>query len=121
MSNIDKAVIDELFSDVEEVKLRHSDEEVQNAATNGADRMRALRDQIAIAKENLAAVQAEAMALRNSQEDLYEDLDFTQQSVHDGPANRLTRQAEDLEATADELYSAIDALSYILLFRFKEV
>jgi len=118
---MDTAVIDELFSDVEEVKLRHSDEEVQNAAADGAARMRALKEQIAVAKENLAAVQAEAMALRNSQEDLYEDLDFTQQSVRDGAASDLTRQAEDLEATAEELYSAIDALSNILLFRFKEV
>ena len=117
---MDKAVIDELFSDAEEVKLRHSDEEVQTAADSGADRMRALQEQIRVAKENLAALQAEAMTLRNRQEDLYEDLDFSQQSMQNGPANRLTRQAEDLEATADELYTAIDALSNILLFRFKE-
>jgi predicted nucleic acid-binding Zn-ribbon protein len=118
---MDKAVIDELFSDVEEVKFRHSDEEVQEAAAKGSERMSALRDQIAVAKENLAAIQAEAMALRNRQEDLYEDLDFTQQSARGGAADALTRQAEDLEQTADELYSAIDALSNILLFRFKEV
>ena len=49
------------------------------------------------------------------------NLDFTQQSVRDGAASDLTRQAEDLEATAEELYNAIDALSNILLFRFKEV
>ena len=118
---MDKAVIDELFSDAEEVKYRHSDEEVQNAATDGAERMRALKERIAVAKENLASMQAEAMALRNSQEDLYEDLDFAQQSAPNGAAIDLTRQAEDLEATAEELYSAIEALSNILLFRFKEV
>ncbi len=118
---MDKAVIDELFSDVEEVKYRHSDEEVQKAAEEGAAKMRVLKEQIAAARENLAAVQAEATALRNRQEDLYEDLDFTQQTVPDGAAVDLTRQAEDLEATAEELYSAIDALSNILLFRFKEI
>jgi len=118
---MDKSVIDELFSDVEEIKPRHTDEEIQNAASNGAERMRELKAQIQVAKENLAAVQAEAMSLRNSQEDLYEDLDFSQQSIQGGPANDLTRQAEDLESTAEELYNAIDALSNILLFRFKEV
>ncbi|MBR1470936.1 MAG: hypothetical protein IJ600_04765 [Lachnospiraceae bacterium] len=117
---MDKAVIDELFSDAEEVKFRHSDEEVQKAAMDGGDRMRALRERIAVAKENLAAVQAEAMALRNRQEDLYEDLDFTQQNDKNGPANTLTRQAEDLEAAAEELFGAIDALSNILLFRFRD-
>ena len=118
---MDKAVIDELFSDVEEVKYRHSDEEVQKAAEEGAAKMLVLKEQIAAARENLAAVQAEATALRNRQEDLYEDLDFTQQTVPDGAAVDLTRQAEDLEATAEELYSAIDALSNILLFRFKKI
>ena len=118
---MDKAVIDELFSDVEEVKYRHSDEEVQKAAEEGAAKMHALKEQIAAVRDNLAAIQAEATALRNRQEDLYEDLDFTQQSVPDSAAVDLTRQAEDLEATAEELYSAIDALSNILLFRFKEI
>ena len=55
---MDKAVIDELFSDAEELKLRHSDEEVQTAADSGADRMRALQEQIRVSKENLAALQA---------------------------------------------------------------
>ena len=56
---MDKAVIDELFSDVEEVKFRHSDEEVQEAAAKGSERMSALRDQIAIAKRK-AGISARA-------------------------------------------------------------
>ena len=55
----------------------------------------------------------------DSLEDLYDDLDFSQQTIPGGPAAEISDKADEFRSAAAELDEAVDALSDMLIFRFK--
>lgn len=117
---MDKAVIDELFEDADKASAyRHTDEELrakigesENDAKDVTGRIEAIRDELKQLQNKLGTHADEL-------EDLYDDLDFSQQTLAGGPASDISDKADEFRSAAENLDEAIDALSDLLLFRFK--
>ncbi|MCR5250190.1 MAG: hypothetical protein K6E50_06260 [Lachnospiraceae bacterium] len=114
---MDKEVIDELFSEEAEAQLRHDEGEL--AEVLGQKRAAAAERlaRIAELKEELARLQDDFLSDGESLQDLYDDLDFSQQSLPVGTA--VDDLAEEMCRAADDLDAPVDALSDLLLFRFR--
>ena len=114
---MDKAVIDELFAEGEgQENPRHSSAELSETLQKSLEQCRDHLKQIGELKAALIELQDTMREEGNALQDLYDDLDFGQQSAADGVA--LDRCADELESAADELDTAVDALSDLLIFRF---
>ena len=117
---MDKAVIDELFEDEDRVSaFRHSDEELRTVLGGSENDAVAIMDRIEAIKDELKDLQAQLAAEADELEDLYDDLDFSQQTLSGGPATDISDTAEEFRNASNELDVAIDALSDMLIFRFK--
>ncbi len=114
---MDKAVIDELFAEGEgQDSPRHSSAELAETLKSTTEKCSAHVKRITELKEALITLQDEMRDEGNALQDLYDDLDFGQQSAAEGVA--LDRYSDELESAADELDAAVDALSDLLIFRF---
>lgn len=114
---MDKAVIDELFADGEgQDSPRHTGAELSETLQKSREQCSAHLQRIDELKAALLELQDTMREEGNALQDLYDDLDFGQQSAADGVA--LDRCADELETAADELDTAIDALSDLCIFRF---
>ncbi len=117
---MDKAVIDELFEDADQANvLRHSDEELKAELNESASAAKAVMERITSIRDELKELQIQLGGRADELEDLYDDLDFSQQTLAGGPAAEISDTADEFRSAAGELDAAIDALSDLLIFRFK--
>ncbi len=118
--DMDKAVIDELFEDDDKNKIfRHSDDEIRAELAESAAAAGGLMERIAAIRDELKSLQTQMGTEADALEDLYDDLDFSQQTLAGGPAAEMSDKADEFRSAAAELDAAIDALSDMLIFRFK--
>ena len=118
--DMDKAVIDELFEDDDKNKIfRHSDDEIRAELAESAAAAGGLMERIAAIRDELKSLQTQMGTKADALEDLYDDLDFSQQTLAGGPAAEMSDKADEFRSAAAELDAAIDALSDMLIFRFK--
>ncbi len=117
---MDKAVIDELFEDADQANvLRHSDEELKAELNESASAAGAVMERITQIRDELKELQKQLGSRADELEDLYDDLDFSQQTIPGGPASEISDTADEFRSAAAGLDEAVDALSDILIFRFK--
>ena len=117
---MDKAVIDELFEDADQANvLRHTDEELRAELNASGQMAEELMVRIAEMRDELKELQIQLGSRADELEDLYDDLDFSQQTIPGGPAAEISDKADEFRNAANELDGAIDALSDMLIFRFK--
>lgn len=117
---MDKAVIDELFEDADQAGiLRHSDEELKAELNESAAVAAGIMERIGAIRDELKELQTRLGGKADELEDLYDDLDFSQQTLSGGPAAELSDKADEFRSAAAELDAAIDAMSDMLIFRFK--
>ena len=117
---MDKAVIDELFEDADQANvLRHSDEELKAELNESATAASAVMESVTSIRDELKELQKQLGCRADELEDLYDDLDFSQQTIPGGPAAEISDKADEFRSAAAELDEAIDALSDMLIFRFK--
>ena len=117
---MDKAVIDELFEDDDKNKiLRHTDDEIKAVLGESSAAAGELMERIGTIRDELKSLQTQMSTKADVLEDLYDDLDFSQQTLAGGPAAEMSDKADEFRSAAAELDAAIDALSDMLIFRFK--
>ncbi len=117
---MDKTVIDELFEEDENAKvLRHTDDELKDTLSKSRESAAALMERIRTLKDELGEIRDSFRSQADELEDLYDDLDFSQQSLAGGAAEGISSQADESASAAENINEAIDALSDMLLFRFK--
>ncbi|MBR5420917.1 MAG: hypothetical protein IK115_07210 [Lachnospiraceae bacterium] len=114
---MDKTVIDEMFAeDGDEGALRHGEEEIRDTAAAARGRAEEALERLRQIKEELSGMKDSFQADADALQDLYDDLDFVQQS---GSGEALSDLSDECGHAVDDLETVIDDLSDLLLFRFK--
>ncbi|MBP5606727.1 MAG: hypothetical protein J6X66_00450 [Lachnospiraceae bacterium] len=117
---MDNTVIDELFEEDENTTvLRHSEEELKEILSKSRECAASLMERIGTLKAELSELQDSLRSQADELEDLYDDLDFSQQTLAGGTAEGISDQADEFASAAENINEAIDVLSDMLLFRFK--